>query len=227
MKHPTQKQPGSSLSRPFRSPMGVFMLFLQSILMMGLFVNLGHSAEVVLTWNSVKGVDGYRVYYGSESGQYPNIEDVGNCTLHMIQLEPGTYFFSVTAYNRFGESGFSKEVLATIPHAPFEVNLVSYPADFQLEGQSITFTAETTGGCDDYEYQFFVKPPFGSWEMIQGYSPSNSLILESTGLAGAVELQVWARDARSEASFQAYDSLEYLIIPQWNDEVYHVPTVPY
>jgi hypothetical protein len=73
------------------------------------------AASVTLAWNPVTESTGYKVYYGSASRTYNAPIDVGNKTGYTIaNLPPGTYFFAVTAYNDYGESGFSSEVSAPI-----------------------------------------------------------------------------------------------------------------
>ena len=61
---------------------------------------------------------GYRVYYGTSSGSYPNSIDVPNpgVTDYLVEsLVPGKYFFVVTAYDASGnESVYSKEASKTI-----------------------------------------------------------------------------------------------------------------
>ncbi len=64
---------------------------------------------------------GYKIYYGTESGNYLNIEDVGNVTNYQINnLTDGvTHFFTVTAYDTLGnEGGYSKEVVKFIQFPP-------------------------------------------------------------------------------------------------------------
>ena len=56
-------------------------------------------------------VSGYYFYYGFVSGEYENKIDVGNKREYTIEIEKGKiHYFSVTAYNEIGESGFSNEV---------------------------------------------------------------------------------------------------------------------
>ena len=76
--------------------------------------------QVTLGWDSNMEVDleGYKLYYGFESGNYSYTIDVGYQTIYTItNLQIGeTYYFSVTAYNNIGyESSYSNEVLYTIP----------------------------------------------------------------------------------------------------------------
>ena len=73
----------------------------------------------VMRWDASTGdVDGYKIYYGNEAGVYPFHEDVGNvlevgtpnvdgALAEHFELNPGTWYFIVRAYNISGESGDS------------------------------------------------------------------------------------------------------------------------
>jgi len=77
---------------------------------------------VTLAWdpNPEPDVQGYYLYWGTESGIYPNSQSTSNTVSTVQDLTPGeTYFFVVTAYNPFGESGPSNEVGYTIPGSDF------------------------------------------------------------------------------------------------------------
>lgn len=70
--------------------------------------------KVKLTWNtvSVNDIDGYKVYYGTESRVYDISEDVKNLNSYTTQdlTEGQTYYFAVTAYDTASnESQFSAE----------------------------------------------------------------------------------------------------------------------
>ncbi len=60
---------------------------------------------------------GYRVHYGTTSGNYPDHIDVGNVTTYSIlSLPAGTYYFVVTASNTSGvESVNSNQVIKVVP----------------------------------------------------------------------------------------------------------------
>jgi Putative Ig domain len=64
------------------------------------------------------GLAGYRIYYGTAAGSYPNRVQIANpgVTSHMItNLPAGTYYFVATAYDSAGrESNFSGVVSKTI-----------------------------------------------------------------------------------------------------------------
>jgi len=69
-----------------------------------------HLKSVFATWDPAPGeVTGYRLYFGTEPGNYTSRLDVGNVLEYRIEdLEPGVYYYVVTAYNSYGESGYSE-----------------------------------------------------------------------------------------------------------------------
>ncbi len=78
----------------------------------------GPLASVTLAWdpNNEPEVTGYRLYYGTESGTYTSVIDVGNLVdRELSDLAYGTtYYFAVTAYSADGlESPLSNEVSYT------------------------------------------------------------------------------------------------------------------
>lgn len=89
----------------------------------------------VLTWEApttnedgspLTDLAGYRVYYGTTPGSYAEMEDAGmpfcedrgavrECTWVVENLDPGAWYFAVTAYDASGnESVFSNEASKTI-----------------------------------------------------------------------------------------------------------------
>ncbi len=78
-----------------------------------LFAVLNSSAVWAGTANVESDLAGYRVYYGTSSGEYTQVQDAGNVTEQTLDnLTDGqTYYFAVTAYDHSGnESGYSNEV---------------------------------------------------------------------------------------------------------------------
>ncbi len=76
---------------------------------------VAEGAVIKLAWdpNTESDVAGYKVYYGTSSGNYENAVDIGNTTEYLLSgLTKGqTYYISVTAYDTASnESGFSNEV---------------------------------------------------------------------------------------------------------------------
>ena len=71
------------------------------------------AGTISLAWDPVSNATGYRVYYGTSSGQYTESYDAGNST--QADLDVGgdctAYYVAVKAYNAQGESaGYSNEV---------------------------------------------------------------------------------------------------------------------
>ncbi len=77
------------------------------------------AADVTLQWDANTETDlaGYKLYYGTAPGVYGTPIIVGKVTTYTLTaVQPGTYYFAVTAYNTSGaESGFSNEVTTTVP----------------------------------------------------------------------------------------------------------------
>jgi hypothetical protein len=87
----------------------LFLLFIP------LSVQSAQGTSVTLAWDPNPEADlaGYKVYYGTASGSYSSMVDVGNWTsLTISGLESGkTYYFAATAYGSAGEeSGKSNEL---------------------------------------------------------------------------------------------------------------------
>jgi hypothetical protein len=80
-----------------------------------------YAATVEISWkpNSESDLAGYKVYYGTTSGQYGAPIDVGNITVYTMTISPihgGLHYFALTAYDTSGnESGKSEEVSVFIP----------------------------------------------------------------------------------------------------------------
>jgi hypothetical protein len=67
---------------------------------------------------SLSEIGGYRVYYGTTEGDYPNRIDIADGSadqLTLTDLPPGTYYFVVTTYDTAGrESEYSSGVVKPI-----------------------------------------------------------------------------------------------------------------
>ena len=97
---------------PLQSPLNSALLAFLGILM---YTTFSYAAQVTLKWHANKEPDlaGYKVYQGTSSRNYDTWMDIGNWTdVTIADLEDNrTYYFSVTAYDTYGnESGYSSEV---------------------------------------------------------------------------------------------------------------------
>jgi subtilisin-like proprotein convertase family protein len=98
--------------------------------------NVGYtSSSLGLTWgaNTERDLGGYKIYYGTASGDYGDAIDVGRVTTYVLTgLTRGeTYYVAVRAYDRSkNESDYSDEVIGT----PMARSDVPVPGDYDGDG---------------------------------------------------------------------------------------------
>jgi hypothetical protein len=96
-----------------------FLLFIFVLLIPFNFFSPGHalSAVVTIQWDSSDSATGYKLHYGSENRSYDVIEDVGPNLQHTVTdlYDNQNYYFAVTAYNEYGESTLSDELVYLTP----------------------------------------------------------------------------------------------------------------
>lgn len=78
------------------------------------------SNTATLTWDAVtaENLSGYKIYFGTASGEYTQSVSVGNDTSYTLDglSNQTTYYMAVTAFDTSGsESAYSNEVSKTIP----------------------------------------------------------------------------------------------------------------
>jgi len=118
-----------------------FSLFLLLAILI-LFLTLFHSvaaAQITIAWNASSSATGYKVYYGTASGRYNSPGspiDVGSVTTNTLTgLSPWQgYFIAVTAYNQYGESGYSNELNTVIGSLSLENLVTKYYGDILGRG---------------------------------------------------------------------------------------------
>jgi hypothetical protein len=82
--------------------------------------DIGHAADVTVGWTKCPQSDimGYKIHYGTTSGNYDYSVDVGNydsCSISGL-AEGQTYYFAATSYNADNiESVYSKELVHIMP----------------------------------------------------------------------------------------------------------------
>jgi hypothetical protein len=138
------------------------------------------SYSVVLTWvgSPRPVVAGYRVYYGTASGNYTNSVVAGNVTTRTVSGLAGgvTYFFAVTAYDTNGlESTFSNEAIF-VPGQPTVTLLAG------TSGQVVL----TISGLIGLAYDIQATQDFKTWSVIGTVTPGASGLVNftDTNMAG-------------------------------------------
>ncbi len=121
--------------------------------------------EARLLWTATAdpAVDNYRVYWGTQSGNYTGWFDAGKVTSAVVgSLTPGaTYFFAVVAAASDGRvSAFSNEGRYTVPlppPAPPELTLLTGPMALQTEtaATSVTLTWKPSPSPGVTNYRVF------------------------------------------------------------------------
>ena len=140
-------------------------LFTLAILIVPLIVcPFSFSADITMAWDSNNESDlaGYKIYYGTSSGNYSHTEDVGNVTEYtIVDLQEGvTYFFAAKAYNYSGnESSFSEELVYTLlstnsNNSPTKPSVPSGPSSGSTETQYNFNTSSDDPDGDPLEYRY-------------------------------------------------------------------------
>ncbi len=126
------------------------------------FLFVSSSFAAVLHWSPVEStseciIAGYKVHYGTASGQYTQEIDVGNVTaydLDLLALVPTqTYFFAVNAYSTTNQEG---PLSAPVSYQDNLPNIVAYPSlDHAGNTIDVTFNESNMQGADikgNYEF---------------------------------------------------------------------------
>ncbi len=135
-----------------------------------------YAATVELEWdsNTEPELAGYKIYWGTSSGNYSSSKDVGKTTIYTISGldEDKTYYFAATAYDGSkNESSYSNQVSFTVPFSDSDGDGVpdnqdafpSNPAEtIDTDGDGIGNNADTDDDGD--------KMP-DTWENRYGFDP--------------------------------------------------------
>lgn len=106
---------------------GAYLKIISFVLFFLAYSTIAFAGDAILSWdpndwNTDPDLAGYKVYYGTASGNYTNNVDIGLINPDSVPTytvnnltEGNTYYFTVTAYDTSGnESGFSNEVFKSI-----------------------------------------------------------------------------------------------------------------
>ncbi len=143
------------------------------------------SSQVTIAWdaNSQPQVTGYKLYYGTSSGQYTANTDVQNQTADTLSgLQAGTtYFFAATAYDSYGnQSNYSQELSYTIPqNAQSQLITLNLPSGwvllslpFQLSNPAISTVLAPIAG----KYSVVWAYRNGQWSYYDTSDPAGSTL---------------------------------------------------
>jgi len=152
------------------------IIILACALSMAAFATAAYAASVELEWdpNTEPELAGYKIYWGTSSGNYGSSKDVGKTTIYTIAgLDEGkTYYFAATAYDGSkNESGYSNQVSFMVPFSDSDGDGVpdyqdAFPSDpaetIDTDGDGIGNNADTDDDGD--------KMP-DIWENRYGFDP--------------------------------------------------------
>jgi hypothetical protein len=137
---------------PVRNKSNSISSFLLFLVLLIFPFDSGLCGQVTLAWdppNSVSNLAGYRIYYGTSSGNYQWTINVGKVTTYILSgLTVGTtYYAAATDYNASGlESGYSNQVVFTIPSCAYTISPPN--ASFPSSGGTGSVTITTTSNCN-------------------------------------------------------------------------------
>ncbi|MGD2186698.1 MAG: fibronectin type III domain-containing protein [Desulfobacterales bacterium] len=146
------------------------------VLLCALPLSVAHAAYVDLEWdpNTEPELAGYKIYWGTASGNYSFSKDAGkNTTCTVSGLDEGkTYYFAATAYDANGnESGYSNQVSFTVPFGDSDGDGVPDNEDaFPSDASETTDTdADGIGNNADTDDDNDKMPD--AWELQYGFDP--------------------------------------------------------
>ena len=100
------------------------------------------AGQAKLAWNAVTNATGYRLYYGTSSGNYSsNVDAANQTTITVPGLTDGArYYFAVKAYNGSTTSNFSNEASGVVPassatSSPFDTAPPAQPQGLRIRVQ--------------------------------------------------------------------------------------------
>jgi virginiamycin B lyase len=120
---------------------------------------------------------------------------------------------STAAYDNFALTTFTLTPTSS-PQVCSSVNVSAAPASPSKAGTTVVFTVSATTGCSSPRYRWWVLDPYGNWQIEQDYAtiPGSSFTWYTTNWGRAtVEIGVWALQAGSSASYEAYSLFTYTL----------------
>jgi spore germination protein YaaH len=130
--------------------------------------------------------------------------------------QAGAYRFSVwvkdsaslASYDAFNAGSF-----VTLVNGCATVTVSTSPGSTAASGTGVT-VAGAAAGCSSPLYEFWILSPGATtWQLVQAYSSSATYQWNTTGKAkGVYRFSVWAKDAGSAASYDAFNAGQYFAL---------------
>ena len=173
------------------------------------------AVTMTLRWDPGReSVMGYRVSWGTSSGQYTRTVDVGGNTFFQFEgpTPPTIYYFSVRAYNDAGNESDPSVEVNTGPW-PGQLRLVNFsanPTAPQLVGTTVTFQAAADGGIGPYQYKWLIFDGV-TWSTGLQWSSSNTFYWRPMVPNAEYRVGVWARSSASTEDEPDNASAQYSV----------------
>ena len=125
----------------------------------------------------------------------PGVDDAGD---HYVQVWVRSTSSSAT-YDVYA-SAPTASIVTPVPAVDALESDTQFPAAL---GSSIRWTARGSGGIAPVQYQFWVYKEGTGWSQLQAYGTSNTAVWTPSS-TGRYAVQVWARNAGSQQTYQAW-----------------------
>ena len=129
---------------------------------------------------------------------------------------PGSYQVGVWEGSAAAPTRYESYAITTFslnPAGCVSTNLSSSSDPPQTPGATVTLTASSTG-CGSPSYEFWVQPPGGAWTVVKPYGSATFDWNTGSLAPGEYQVGVWARQAGSTASYEAYSMRSFqLTVP--------------
>jgi len=190
----------------------IFTRLIFTILSLTLFSGPLYAGTATLSWDPpttnvdgspLTGLSGYKVYYGTASGNYTQTINVGNVTTYIAaNLTDGvTYYFAVTASDTLGnESGYSNEVSKTTGAVDTTPPVISgvYTSNISSNSATINWTTNETS---DTQVEYGTTISYGySTTLNTSLVTTHSQTISSLSPSTLYHYRVKSRDAASNLS---------------------------
>ena len=181
---------------------------------------LSQSAGTTVSWSGGSSACPhplYRFWELDPNSRWSMVQDYGTSntyTWHSPRVT-GAYQFEVDVRDVTSSQAYDQVANArytlTSGSACTGVTMGTSPPSPGGTGVAVTMTANSTGGCANPVYRFWVKDPGSRWSMVQDYSAATTHLWAQTGLAGSYALEVDVRDASETTAYDSVFNLTFAV----------------